>query len=74
MVVKSKTAVYGILTAGILRSNFGIFYDETYGTMTKYDDGDDDGDNDRNENGNNNNNAASGSGSDGLIFDLINTP
>ena len=41
-----------------------LCYDEIYGAMTKYDDGDNDG----NEDGNDDDNAAARSESDGTIF------
>ena len=74
MVVYSKTAVYGILAAAILKSNFFLFFDKTYSAITKYNDGDDDGDNDKNEDGNDNKKSTSGSGYDGPIFGPITTP
>ena len=63
------SAVYGTLTAVVLRSMLGLCSDKICGTMTNYDDGDDD----RNEDRNDDNNAASGSRSDSLIFDPITT-
>ena len=62
-------AVYGTLTAAILRSMLGLCCDETYGAMTNYNDEDDNGDNYGNKDGNDDDNAASESGSDGPIFD-----
>ena len=69
-----KTTIYGTLTAMILRSTIGLFYNETYGTILNYNEVDDDGDNDRNKYGNNNDNTASISGSDSPIFDPITMP
>ena len=67
MVVSTKTALYGTLTAVVLKSIIGLCCDKTYGTMTNYDDKYDY----INEYQNNYDNAASGSGSDGPIFDQI---
>ena len=63
------TAVYGTLTAVVLRSMFGLRCDETYGLMTNCNYGDDDG----NEDGNDDDNATSGLESDSPIFDPITT-
>ena len=52
-----NTAVYGALTVVVLRSMCGLCCDETYGTMTNYNDGDGNGNEDRNVD----DNAASGS-------------
>ena len=67
-------AVYGTLTAAILRSMLGLCCDETYGAMTNYNDEDDNGDNYGNKDGNDDDSAASESGSDGLIFDPVTMP
>ena len=57
----------------MLQSIHGLCHDETYGAITKYNNGEEVRDNDRNEDGNDNNNVTSGSGSDGLVFDPIAT-
>ena len=77
-----KTAVYGTLTAVVLRSMLGLCCVKTYSAMTNYyngdddrdDDGDDNGDDDGNADGNDDDNTTSGSGSDGPIFNPITTP
>ena len=43
-----KAAVYGTLIAAILRSMFGLCFNEAYVTMVKYNGRDDDRNNDRN--------------------------
>ena len=60
------TAVYETMTSVVLWSMIGIWCNETYGTMRKYNNGDDDGDD--------NNNAATGLGFYGPIFNPITTP
>ena len=57
----------GTLKSVVLRSMLGLFYDETYGAMTNYDDRD----NNRNKDRNDDDNATSISGSYGPIFDPI---
>ena len=52
----------------------GLFCNETYNVMTKYNDGDDNRADNGNKYGNGDDNVTSISGSNGPIFDMVETP